>query len=664
MDYRLPGLDGVQATRAVVASCPGTTRRRLTASANRARDRRRSRRRRRRLPDEGPGPRRDRRGDPRAPAARGRREADRREHRGRPRLDRRLPGGRRALPELARSCRCTCASATRATATTSSSGRTSSTSGCATRARAADDLAADAGRLPSRPTRSSPQLRAHPLAPHPGDALRHVRRARGAAAEELGGGKVRAIDTRHRVRRGSAMLALAIQRRLERGTTDEEIDALVDALQGERRDPLHGRHARVPRRGGRIGRAAAFAGQLLNVKPILDDRGRRGRPAEARARAARRRSPSFSSSSSTRRSTTDHLRVGHRARRRARARPNARASSSRASGRRRRSRSRRRSARSSARTPARGPSASSGSRTTGVTVRTAFLYSDRLWRRDDTDPHRSGFHGRGPARALATPARSSLGPSASTAAGRRCRGSASRSRSGSRKLGLATVGDLLRARAAPLRARRRRELAIAELFGEEEVAISGVVRSVAHAAARGRLTIVTARVADESGHDRRRLVQPGLARRQAAARHARAPARPAPPQRLRRQELRPRRDDADRRLRAGLPGERGGDHEAAARARASRRSPYANDVGRPAARDAARAARAADPRATRSSRSTARRSRGGRRARTATARVRRAPRAAARAGARASRPRGREGARARRARRADRALPRARCRSR
>jgi DNA-binding NarL/FixJ family response regulator len=34
MDYRLPGLDGVQATRAVVAICPGTKVVVLTASAN------------------------------------------------------------------------------------------------------------------------------------------------------------------------------------------------------------------------------------------------------------------------------------------------------------------------------------------------------------------------------------------------------------------------------------------------------------------------------------------------------------------------------------------------------------------------------------------------------------------------------------------------------
>jgi DNA-binding NarL/FixJ family response regulator len=34
MDYRLPGLDGVQATRAIVSACPGTAVIALTASAN------------------------------------------------------------------------------------------------------------------------------------------------------------------------------------------------------------------------------------------------------------------------------------------------------------------------------------------------------------------------------------------------------------------------------------------------------------------------------------------------------------------------------------------------------------------------------------------------------------------------------------------------------
>jgi len=68
------------------------------------------------------------------------------------------------------------------------------------------------------------------------------------------------------------MLALAIQRRLERGTTDEEVDALV-----ERYRVSHGLLFTVDTleflaRGGRIGRAKAFAGELLNVKPILSIR--------------------------------------------------------------------------------------------------------------------------------------------------------------------------------------------------------------------------------------------------------------------------------------------------------------------------------------------------------------------------------------------------------
>jgi DegV family protein with EDD domain len=66
-----------------------------------------------------------------------------------------------------------------------------------------------------------------------------------------------------------SMLALAIQRRLERGTTDEEVDALVAHYLA-----THGLLFTVDTleylaRGGRIGKARAFAGQLMNVKPIL-----------------------------------------------------------------------------------------------------------------------------------------------------------------------------------------------------------------------------------------------------------------------------------------------------------------------------------------------------------------------------------------------------------
>ena len=66
--------------------------------------------------------------------------------------------------------------------------------------------------------------------------------------------------------------------------------------------------------------------------------------------------------------------------------------------------------------------------------------------------------------------------------------------------------------------------------------------------------------------------QPWLAEKLHAG-HAAAPARAARPLRLRREELRPRRGARDRRLRAGLPGERAGPVDAAPRARARARSP-------------------------------------------------------------------------------------------
>src|SRR6266704_2798707 len=93
-----------------------------------------------------------------------------------------------------------------------------------------------------------------------------VESARAAAADF--GDRIRVVDT-ETASAAIAMLGLAIQRRLERGTTDEEVEELV------------GRHRRESQliftldtldylaRGGRIGRAAAWAGQLLKVKPVL-----------------------------------------------------------------------------------------------------------------------------------------------------------------------------------------------------------------------------------------------------------------------------------------------------------------------------------------------------------------------------------------------------------
>ena len=87
------------------------------------------------------------------------------------------------------------------------------------------------------------------------------------AAEELGE-KVRTIDS-GTASAAIAMLGFAIQRRLEQGTTDEEVDALVERFK-ERAGLLFTVDTlEFLQRGGRIGRAAKFAGQLLNVKPIL-----------------------------------------------------------------------------------------------------------------------------------------------------------------------------------------------------------------------------------------------------------------------------------------------------------------------------------------------------------------------------------------------------------
>lgn len=88
------------------------------------------------------------------------------------------------------------------------------------------------------------------------------------AAEELGGDVVRVVDT------GSASLAVAllaeaIDRRLERGTTDEELEALVAAFPDNVRVVFTCATLEYLKRGGRIGKAQALAGSLLNVKPIL-----------------------------------------------------------------------------------------------------------------------------------------------------------------------------------------------------------------------------------------------------------------------------------------------------------------------------------------------------------------------------------------------------------
>jgi DegV family protein with EDD domain len=88
------------------------------------------------------------------------------------------------------------------------------------------------------------------------------------AAQMLGGDKVRTVDT-GTASGAIAMLGLAIQRRLERGTTDEEIADLIQRYEQDAGLIFTVDTLEFLRRGGRIGRAKAWAGQLLHVKPIL-----------------------------------------------------------------------------------------------------------------------------------------------------------------------------------------------------------------------------------------------------------------------------------------------------------------------------------------------------------------------------------------------------------
>src|SRR5256714_12335735 len=87
-----------------------------------------------------------------------------------------------------------------------------------------------------------------------------VESARTAAAEF--GDRVRIIDTQT-ASAAVAMLGLAIQRRLERSTSDEEIESVVERHRTSSKIVFTLDTLDYLARGGRIGRAAAWAGQLL-----------------------------------------------------------------------------------------------------------------------------------------------------------------------------------------------------------------------------------------------------------------------------------------------------------------------------------------------------------------------------------------------------------------
>jgi DegV family protein with EDD domain len=88
------------------------------------------------------------------------------------------------------------------------------------------------------------------------------------AAQQLGDDRVRTIDSGS-ASAAIAMLGLAIQRRLERGTSDEEVERLVDRFRRDAGLLFTVDTLEFLRRGGRIGRARAWAGNLLHVKPVL-----------------------------------------------------------------------------------------------------------------------------------------------------------------------------------------------------------------------------------------------------------------------------------------------------------------------------------------------------------------------------------------------------------
>jgi DegV family protein with EDD domain len=89
-----------------------------------------------------------------------------------------------------------------------------------------------------------------------------------SAARLLDGDRVRTIDSES-ASAAIAMLGLAIQRRLEHGTSDEEVDELVARYRREAGLLFTVETLEYLARGGRIGRARAWAGELLNIKPIL-----------------------------------------------------------------------------------------------------------------------------------------------------------------------------------------------------------------------------------------------------------------------------------------------------------------------------------------------------------------------------------------------------------
>jgi DegV family protein with EDD domain len=87
-------------------------------------------------------------------------------------------------------------------------------------------------------------------------------------AESIGDERVTVLDSGV-ICGGAVILADALQRRLERGTTEEELLAVVERFKRTRGLLFTVETLEYLVRGGRVGKASGLAGQLLNVKPIL-----------------------------------------------------------------------------------------------------------------------------------------------------------------------------------------------------------------------------------------------------------------------------------------------------------------------------------------------------------------------------------------------------------
>ncbi len=92
------------------------------------------------------------------------------------------------------------------------------------------------------------------------------------AAQSEEAGRVAVIDSES-ASGGIVILADAIQRRLERGTSEEEIDDLAARFRRQAGLLFTVDTLDYLVRGGRVGKASGLAGQVLNVKPILTIRG-------------------------------------------------------------------------------------------------------------------------------------------------------------------------------------------------------------------------------------------------------------------------------------------------------------------------------------------------------------------------------------------------------